>query len=533
MKLVLSIVIVFFYVSHSYAVETYLEMTNGGDDRLHLDPASKLNKYLSSTLPVEEGMIMRSSSTSSRPSSASFNWVNDLHQGLSDEQLPSACAATRNRVKRNFVAPDLYDSVHVICTPSGTDAEMLFSALALSRLPEGAKDQSNQVCNIVLAAGEVGSGTDLAAGLRHFSPFTPFSNSVVKGAPIAGAECLPVEVKLVVMRNKDGELRAHADLETEVEQLVKQAREKDQAVVVHMVHSAKTGVGALDDTFLSYLKREHGDNIILVADLAQGRFADGYVSRLLSKGVCVLLTGSKFFGGAPFSGVVLIPDLEAGAFKQEIANFPEGLADYFSAHDVDESLPCLRAVLSQKTNRGLMLRWETAVPTIETYYSYSEEVRNSIAQYWVRVIKLLIRKFGVHVESVNTDLSIDCQNDYVGQANTIISFFVKNKAGQYLGMDQLKTVHSLLVRDISKGLPNVPMADCELRASTYKCLLGQPVELAPGYAALRISLSAPMIVEIVSRMDQGQSLGNAVETLLKEDEIIFEKLAVIMKHFVE
>ena len=69
----------------------------------------------------------------------------------------------------------------VILTPSGSDAEMLPTILALGRqrelFPEHHASWTPQkgpaVVTFVTAAGEVGSGTAGASGLRHFAPLAP------------------------------------------------------------------------------------------------------------------------------------------------------------------------------------------------------------------------------------------------------------------------------------------------------------------------------------------------------------------------
>lgn len=510
---------------------TYQSMTHGGDDRLHLNPASKMNKYCSSSLP-DINLIMRSSSTSSRPLQAAFDQADRINSSLtSNELLKNECSNLRIRIKKAFVKESMWSKVHVICTPSGTDAEMFFSTLALSRLPSGASDLPNQVCNIILAAGEVGSGTEAAAELRHFSEYTPLGDNVLKGSYIAGATSGPVCVRSIKIRDGKGSLKSNESLECQVEDLVIKAREKGQLVVLHKVHSAKTGVGALSDSFLIDLKKQYGDAIILVADVAQGRCSNGYISRLLKNNICVLLSGSKFFSGAPFSGVVFIPDAEADAFKREIVNFPRGMSDYFSAYDVDESLPQLRDVLNQNLNRGLMLRWETGLHEIEKYYSYDARICDSIAQLWVQEIKNLIARYDQFMLCSDNDLPDEVKSDYVGSVNTICSFLIKKEQDNFFGIKDLRHIYSLLTEDIHTKLPADANAD-ELALGSRRCLIGQPVELAPGRAALRVSLSAPMVSSIAQRVNQGGNLEMAIQTIIgQEDEIIFKKLALIIKYF--
>lgn len=46
---------------------------------------------------------------------------------------------------------------------------------------------------------------------------------------------------------------------------------------------------------------------LYVVDACQGRFEIDWLNDLLSKNAIVLITGSKFFRGPPFSGGVLVP----------------------------------------------------------------------------------------------------------------------------------------------------------------------------------------------------------------------------------
>lgn len=48
-------------------------------------------------------------------------------------------------------------------------------------------------------------------------------------------------------------------------------------------------------------------NGVLVVDACQGRFRDSFVNELLEGKNIVLITGSKFYRGPPFSGGVIVP----------------------------------------------------------------------------------------------------------------------------------------------------------------------------------------------------------------------------------
>ena len=60
------------------------------------------------------------------------------------------------------------------------------------------------------------------------------------------------------------------------------------------------------------------------------------LSEYLNAGFCVLSTGSKFFSGAPFSGLLLVPN-QAKSYLSSQASVP-GLGNYFAKDEVDEHL---------------------------------------------------------------------------------------------------------------------------------------------------------------------------------------------------
>jgi hypothetical protein len=48
-------------------------------------------------------------------------------------------------------------------------------------------------------------------------------------------------------------------------------------------------------------------NGIVVVDACQGRFRDSMLNKLIEDESIVLITGSKFYRGPPFSGAVVVP----------------------------------------------------------------------------------------------------------------------------------------------------------------------------------------------------------------------------------
>lgn len=83
---------------------------------------------------------------------------------------------------------------------------MIATLLALSRSVSFNQKQQQQqqqskphVLNIVVASGEVGSGTANACGARHFSSGTPSGKKVTSGCPLEGIAEGDIEVIIVLV----------------------------------------------------------------------------------------------------------------------------------------------------------------------------------------------------------------------------------------------------------------------------------------------------------------------------------------------
>ena len=88
----------------------------------------------------------------------------------------------------------------------------------------------------------------------------------------------------------------------------------------------------------------------------------------------MLVTGSKFFTGPPFSGALLVPaDLcEAIGRTDRVAG---GLLDYAARSDWPMRWNRLRSCFPPRMNFGQWLRWEAALEEIRTYYRVPDTFR--------------------------------------------------------------------------------------------------------------------------------------------------------------
>jgi len=529
------------------ACPTHILLTLGGDDRLHLSDETGTNKYYVAPFPQND-VIIRSSCTSSPPTVSGFVAAELLRQKLLRAALKKELSTTfamsmknlRNRITYYFKINK--SDAFVICTPSGTDAEILITYLALClskkrrQLKQQTADEVPLIQNIIVAAGEVGSGTVAACKGQHFSSYAPNGYQVSAGNGIEGVNNEDVEVIALPARNHTGAAQNVQSLEKQLEQLVHESTQNGQIAVLHQVDSSKTGLKVPRLSFLKRLKQNYRDTLIIVVDAAQMRCEEFAVSKFMNAGFCVLSTGSKFLAGAPFSGVLMLPSQEA-SYLSSCQESIAGLGRYFAKDEADERLTALREKLPTRPNYGLLLRWETALANIEQYVKISSDKRAYIISQWVKQAQQLVEEAayvnlffdGVEVESENDDFR-------PGGSNTIISFTLhpaqNGKPGRALDTQSLKAVYQWMTKDISAWLPDSATVD-ECFVAKQQCLIGQPVTIGEGqseFGMLRIALSAPMVCRMAEE-NFIADVGTGITQELEDDRRVLDKLSLIGKYY--
>jgi hypothetical protein len=205
----------------------------------------------------------------------------------------------------------------------------------------------------------------------------------------------------------------------------------------------------------------------------------------------VLITGSKFFTGPPFSGALLVPSALAGDLEAA-ADVASGLLEYNSRSDWPRNWPNLRSYFPIRSNFGQWLRWEAALEEIGAYYRVPDEFR-----------LMALTTFGEEVERIIASSpslrllppqqrSGDTGADEELAQRTIFPFVIRHGSG-VRSLDDCRALY----RALARGAANPASADPENAATP--CLIGQPVALGcderhPA-AALRISASARLVAE--------------------------------------
>ncbi len=488
------------------ASSTTLLMSWGGDDRITLDERSGLNSYGCSPKPT--CTLGYSSSTASFIGAAAFAHVTSLHHQLREAVRDADPYTVYERyltrtAERLQVCYGLPDSADIVFGPSGTDLEYI--ALA------GSLQVNNKVCNIVVEVDEVGSGCQHSQAGQYFAPRTALGKDVEKGGMLPGIEEGSIRVETVPMRSIGGKVvceNEHADL---LDGAIRKALIAGERPLLHVVHRSKTGLVLPSWPVLERLAREHRDTLDIVVDACQGRISPAMIERYLNIDASLLITGSKFIGGPPFSGfAVLSPGMSQRMRKA--SDLPTGLAAFFSRAELSHKWPAAKA-LDPVPNFGLLLRLEAGVFELERLLALEPRRISGVIGALSDVMQSLPDDlpFELHSCPTSGDLQIETNHPLDSQSLFVIAFKDELLADCPIDFDDARMIYRMLFTDLSDRFND---SQDKLIASDI-CHLGQPVRClrhGDGWRpTLRISLSAGQIYDLAG-------LGpHALETRFRSD----------------
>jgi hypothetical protein len=329
-------------------------MTTGGDGRITLDPETGLNRYFSAPWP--RPVLAYASSTANDISPAAFAHVEAVWAALGGV-LPPALYAGRLEALRARIraAYGLDGETRVVFAASGTELEYVALACA------GASGDAG-LGAVLLGADEVGSGCINAAAGRYFTDVTPLGLAVLPGQPVAGLGGDGLTLIDAPVRGADGAVRPSREIAAAMRAWLADARRAGRRGLVHVVHGSKTGLILPGLADIDALRGEFGDELYIVVDACQARITGAAMRDYLARDAVVLVTGSKFMGGPPFSGFALVPARIASA----AAPLAPGLATIFRRGEWPADWPGADA-LPHSANPGLLLRLEAAVFELEAF----------------------------------------------------------------------------------------------------------------------------------------------------------------------
>ncbi|MCI4677171.1 hypothetical protein K9U39_12980 [Rhodoblastus acidophilus] len=461
-------------------------LLSGGDERIAVDPMSGRNRYGLTARPAPDEIFF-SSSTASAISPLGWAAAVTAWRRLACETagerlaLPAWFDAIRRRIAAHAGGGE------AILAASGTDAELLALALA-------AHIVKRPITNIVVGPGETGRGVALAAAGLHFQPSA-------RRRRVAGWESLDVAVETVEIRAPDGSPRPPGEVDAEVLAKAEAALARGRGVIAHLLDVSKTGLAGFSRAAALALRARAPERVVVLADCCQMRGAAPLLRDLLDCGFLVSATGSKFFGGPPFSGALLVPDALHARLRD--LRLPEGLAAHSALYDWPAPLRGAAAGFGSHANIGLGLRWEAALAEMDRFRAVPPGLAQAITAGFRDLVEADAREAGLTV--------LGEAGESMDWARTIVPIAARRADGLPLSPEQAEALQRALRRP------------AEARGYAAKVFhLGQAVAVGSDQA-LRVCLGAPMLSDIAQRCATGVRLDRALAPLAEDIAALFAK----------
>jgi hypothetical protein len=463
-----------------------LLLARGGDGRLVIDPETRLNVYGCRVFPRPE-VLAFASSTASSISELAYARAAEARQAVGTASMAGEDApASRIEAARTKLATHLALSgsgAQIVLCPSGTDAQLRALCLVHALL-------DGPLTSIVVASNETGSGTGMAITGRHFNTRTALGHTVCKGEPVPGFDHMVSRVE-VATSGPDGVKRDTAAIDREVINATARAIRAGRKVLLLSMDSSKLGRRCPSEACLHTIAECWPSAVQVVVDACQLRLSRERLARYLASGAIVLLTGSKFFTGPPFSGAVMVPASLSGALSGAV-DVPQGLSLYSNRNDWPMQWVGIQRRLPNGYNVGQWLRWEAALAEMEVYFAVPQDFRAHALDHFERRCGRLLDANGFELlegEFHDTSNAID---DGEFTARSIFPF-VGRYNRQPLSLSAAAGLYRALNSDVSARLPPDASAAERVLAAT-PCHIGQPVAICTRdgaeTGALRISADA-------------------------------------------
>jgi hypothetical protein len=493
-------------------------LTSGGDDRLLVDESMGSNKYGCSPHPAS--VAAYSYTTASSISMGAYMHVTAIYNEIQDLKIDAFHDwATRRFQKIKSRLIKLYGldrNDKFIFGASGTDLELV--ALWASAA------SGKKVNNIVVGAVETGSDIKYVSKGQYYEDRTVLGNRVETGAVVPGFDQLIGNcTHHVPIRESDGSERSSGAVTRDIRSSVERSLNENQRPLIHLVHRSKTGLIQPNFEDLQSALQPHQGQYDVVVDACQGRISAGKFKQYLASGCMVLFTGSKFFGGPPFSGVLIVPDALS---DHSPSDAPEGLSHFFTETEFCDIQHSERSC-SPKINLGLILRWEAAMYEIVRYFSLNQAQCGKVVDEFCKAINSFARVSKLFKVLDSRDLGIkpsEIEPEPLDM-DSIYTFEIIPPPEYGIEPDYalaIEVYHSLN-QDISRL---VPRADSGI--GQFRLRLGQPVKSHPDdddwKPTLRVSLGAPLISDLYF-LDESEIF----ERFMSDFEMLERKTDLILR----
>jgi len=498
---------------------------SGGDARLRIDPESRLNGYGCRPFPRPEAFTFASSTATSI---SDRGYARATHARLALIRSSLTCSLKdafdrrveqmRHELRGHLL---LEPSVDVVFSPSGTDSQLHAVCVARSLL-------GPRCTSVIAAADETGSGTAFTSEGRHFGESTAQGISVAKGAPLAGFVRAAARIA-VPMHDERGALRDEHAIDASVLDAVAAVVAGGGRVLLHAMDSSKCGRRSPSLACLHEVCARWPESVLVLVDACQLRCGRARLADYLKKGYLVILTGSKFFTGPPFSGALLVP----GPLSLRLAangDLAAGIGDYANRSDWPQRWSKIRGQLPDRMNFGQWLRWEAALEEMRAYFAVPQEFRRTaLERFSAFVRERLARSSSLTLLPTRRAELHEGMDDEEMSVGTIFPFLTRRE-GVALKPDQCTSIYKMLNQDASHLLPETASLR-EKALAAQPCHIGQPVPQRQSdgtmTAVLRVSAGARVVSESWSA-DSGRAQAN-LQSEFDQIAMIFDKIELLLR----
>ena len=489
-------------------------LVDGGDPRLALESNGTANIYGCRPHPTPHTLAF-SSSTATAISERAYRRAELARDELLAESIELGVLDAFDR-RTDLLRQSLRDCLElsdteIVFSPSGTDTQL--QALFFARQLLG-----GAVTSIVVASDQTGSGTAYTSRGQNFSVKTSRGKTVGKGSPIEGL-AKNVDSIGISMFAPDGAVRSAGEIDAAVIAAAEREIRLGRKVVLQAMDSSKLGWRAPSDGCLRYIGARWPDGVQILVDACQMRIGRARLRAYLERGYIVLVTGSKFFTGPPFSGASLFP----AALVSRVAawsKLPAGIADYATRYDIPRPWSAVRDALPAVPNFGQWLRWEAALEEMRAYYAAPLSFRRAaLARLADAVPEIIASSQHLELMGARETLEDDIDDEEMS-CRTIFPFFVK-RGGCALDLEEMSKLHHALNRDVSAAMP-----EAEHSLASIPCHIGQPVKLPAG-AILRIGIGARQLSEAWSA--DPQTAEENISAIIEHAATVVRKIDLIAR----
>ncbi len=478
-------------------------LVSGGDERVAIDPGTGRTRY-GTPRGTTRDEVWFSSSTATAISPRGYDAALLAYRWAVQARDERAISVWFERIRARLNALFGIDGSEIVLSASGTELELIALLMAQSILRP-------PLTNVVMAPGETGSGVMLTASGRHFLSSSPFRSKVEHGAWVEGFESLQSRTEAVEIRDAAGMPRSPEAVDDDVVAAVAAAIAGGGSALIHLLDCSKTDRSGLRRPTASALSERFAGRALVVVDSCQLRCSPEQIRADLRAGFMVMITGSKFAGGPPFCGALLLPP---GVVEQlPTLELPPGLLAHTAAEDWPLSLRGrIGGPFAARHNVGAGLRWEAALAGLERLFDFPPGLRQAVVGAFASAVRQRVRE--------NPDLElIDDEDGY--DALTQRTIFPDLTAG----CETLPAAES-----IRRALRQPASRESPAQGSNRIFHVGQPVAIG-NRVALRVCLSASEIVDALERMANGQAFEPAVAPLMEDIDSLFRKWARAVQDF--